>query len=313
MSLEHVKALAQMEAQDDDLYGYVPTKGITLMFIILFGISTLMHTVQGAYFRMWWTIPTILLGGSLEILGWSARFWSSISPRLDTPFTIQITATIIGPTPLVAANFIILGAIIRILGPAYSRLSPRAYSRIFISCDILALLTQAAGGSMASSNDDGNAVKIGSNVMLGGIAFQLGVIVFYAILGCEFLLRYNYDRPFTRHRNYNSSSMTISSPNTERGVIDKGLKYMIRALVFSTICLTVRAIYRTIELADGWDGKVIHTQAYFNVFDGAMVILAIYSLNCAHPGYMIGRGMGKDRAIEEQKTESAVELAAVTN
>ncbi len=29
-----------MEAQDNDLYGYVPTKGITLMFIILFGIST---------------------------------------------------------------------------------------------------------------------------------------------------------------------------------------------------------------------------------------------------------------------------------
>ncbi|KAK0477376.1 RTA1 like protein-domain-containing protein [Armillaria novae-zelandiae] len=310
MSLEHIEALAQMEAQDNDLYGYIPTKGITLMFIILFGISTLTHTVQGAYFRMWWTIPTILLGGSLEILGWSARFWSSISPRLDTPFTIQITATIIGPTPLVAANFIILGAIIRILGPAYSRLSPRAYSRIFISCDILALLTQAAGGSMASSNDDLNAVKIGSNVMLGGIAFQLGVIVFYAILGCEFLLRYSYDRPFT---NRNTSSMTLSSPNTERGVIDKRLKYMIRALAFSTVCLTIRAIYRTIELADGWDGKVIHTQAYFNVFDGAMVILAIYSLNFAHPGCMIGRGMGKDRAIEEQKRESAVELAAAPN
>ncbi|PBK62182.1 RTA1 like protein [Armillaria solidipes] len=299
-----------MEAQDNDLYGYVPTKGVTLMFIILFGISTLTHTLQGMYFRMWWTIPTILLGGSLEILGWSARFWSSISPRLDTPFTIQITATIIGPTPLVAANFIILGAIIRILGPAYSRLSPRAYSRIFISCDILALFTQAAGGSMASSNGDLNA---GSNVMLGGIAFQLGVIVFYAILGCEFLLRYNYDRPFTRRRNRNLSSRTLSSPNTERGVIDKGLKYMIRALAFSTVCLIVRAIYRTIELADGWDGKVIHTQAYFNVFDGAMVILAIYILNVAHPGYMIGRGMGKDRAIEEQKSESAVELGAATS
>ncbi|KAK0185492.1 RTA1 like protein-domain-containing protein [Armillaria mellea] len=302
-----------MEAQDNNLYGYVPTKGVTLVFIILFSISTMTHTIQGMYFRMWWIILTILLGGSLEILGWSVRFWSSISLRLDTPFTIQITATIIGPTPLVAANFIILGAIIRILGPPYSRLSPRAYSRIFISCDILALLTQAVGGGMASSNNDLSAVKIGSNVMLGGIAFQLGVIIFYAILGCEFLLRYNYDCPFTRHGNHNLSSMTLSSPNTERGIMDKGLKYMIRALAFSTICLIVWAIYRTIELTDGWDGKVIHMQAYFNVFDGAMVILVIYTLNFAHPGYMIGRGMGKDWAIEEQKSKSAVELVEAAN
>lgn len=50
-----------------------------------------------------------------------------------------------------------------------------------------------------------------------------------------------------------------------------------------------------------------------DVFDGAMVILAIYTLNFAHPGCMIGRGMGKDRAIEEQKRESAIELGATTN
>jgi hypothetical protein len=34
-------------------------------------------------------------------------------------------ALIIAPTPLVAANFIILGRIIRRLGPQYSRLTPR--------------------------------------------------------------------------------------------------------------------------------------------------------------------------------------------
>ena len=37
----------------------------------------------------------------------------------------RIVCTIIGPTPLLAANFIIFGAIIRILGPMYSRIGPR--------------------------------------------------------------------------------------------------------------------------------------------------------------------------------------------
>ncbi|KAG7442278.1 uncharacterized protein BT62DRAFT_1010545 [Guyanagaster necrorhizus] len=64
-----------------------------------------------------------------------------------------------------------------------------------------------------SSENDINGINIGSDVMLGDIGFQLGVSVFYAILRCEFLLRYKYDRPFTRHRNRNVSSTTLPSPN----------------------------------------------------------------------------------------------------
>ncbi|KAG7442279.1 uncharacterized protein BT62DRAFT_1079400 [Guyanagaster necrorhizus] len=94
--------------------------------------------------------------------------------------------------------------------------------------------------------------------------------------------------------------------------MDKKIKYMIRALAFNTVCLIIREIYRTIELEDGWNGKIIHTQVYFNGFDGAMVILAIYTLNFAHPGRLIGRGMGRDRAIEDQKSESVIELGAAT-
>lgn len=36
----------------------------------------------------------------------------------------RISTTIIAPTPLVAANFVILGELIRRMGPQYSRLSP---------------------------------------------------------------------------------------------------------------------------------------------------------------------------------------------
>lgn len=66
------------------------------------------------------------------------------------------------------------------------------------------------------------------------------------------------------------------------------------------------AVYRTIELADGWTGRIIHTQVYFSeststflerrpadgrvrldVLDGAMIVLAIYTLNFAHPGIFL--------------------------
>ncbi|KAG7451364.1 RTA1-like protein [Guyanagaster necrorhizus] len=315
--LEHVQSLVTSAeaSRQDSQYGYTPSKGVTLTFIILFGISTLTHATQSIYFRMWWVFPTIILSGCLEILGWSGRFWSSISPDLSNPFMIQITATIIGPTPLVAASFLILGAIIHILGPAYSRLSPIAYSIIFVSCDILSLVIQGAGGSIASSasnNNDLNGAKLGSNVMLAGIVLQLAAISFYTILACEFLIRYTHSRPVPRlfsRKERNGSLVTLSSPTIERGVMTTKIKLMIVALAFNTLCLFIRSIYHTIELADGWNGRIILTEVYFNVLDGAMVVLAIYTLNLAHRGLLIGRSMGRNQdAVDAEKNGSVFGL-----
>lgn len=42
------------------------------------------------------------------------------------------------------------------------------------------------------------------------------------------------------------------------------MKVLICALVFNTTCLFIRAVYRVIELSDGWTGRIIHTQVYFS-------------------------------------------------
>ena len=47
------------------------------------------------------------------------------------------------------------------------------------------------------------------------------------------------------------------------------------------------AIYRTIELVDGFRGSIIQTQVYFNVFDGAMIVLAMFTLNVFHPSHLL--------------------------
>ncbi len=40
-----------------------------------------------------------------------------------------------------------------------------------------------------------------------------------------------------------------------------------------------------------------------------MVVLAIYTLNFAHPGVLIGRTMGRNRgAVDAEKNDSALEL-----
>ncbi|KAJ7610624.1 RTA1-like protein [Mycena polygramma] len=258
-------------------YGYVPHEGVAILFLTLFGISTLLHAVQATYFRMWWLFPTACLCGVGELIGWSGRLWSSFSPRAGDPYMMQITTTIIAPTPLIAVNFILLSRIIARLGPAYSRLTPKAYTRIFLTCDIIALIVQGGGGGIAASSHKISSQQLGGNIMLGGIVFQFIAICVYTACGVDFLRRHAANKP-----------VRALIASTERGVLDTRLRLMISAIGFSTLVLFIRSIYRIVELADGWTGRVITTEVYFNVLDGGMVTLAIFTMNVAHPGLLLG-------------------------
>jgi hypothetical protein len=132
----------------------------------------------------------------------------------------------------------------------------------------------------------------------------------YLALGSEFLLRYHRDRP-------------VSATSNGRGFLDGDVKTMIIALAFSTLLLFIRwvaslsiagttlttawsSIYRIIELAGGWHGRVLHTEVYFNVLDGGMVVLALLSFNFAHPGRLLGSrrpAVPLDRATEQNSAE----------
>ncbi|KAK0238305.1 RTA1-like protein [Armillaria nabsnona] len=267
-------------------YGYTPDRAVCIIFLSLFSVSTIVHVAQAIAYRTWWWLGTAVLCGVLEILGWSARLWSSFNPGLKDPFAMQLTCTILGPTPLLAANFVILEKLIQQLGTGYSRLSPRAYMILFSTCDVLSLVVQAFGGGLASSAvSNGTDPEKGGHIMLIGVAFQLAVITLYSILGIEFFARYLIDTPIRK------------GWDQKRGDLTPNLKLMIAALVFSTTCLFIRAEYRVIELEDGWGGRIITTEVYFNVLDGAMITLAIYVVNIFHPGRIFRRMTRTERRV----------------
>jgi hypothetical protein len=79
-------------------------------------------------------------------------------------------------------------------------------------------------------------------------------------------------------------------------------------LINSGYAYVYSSVYRVIELASGWTGRIIHTQVYFNVLDAGMVVLAIFTLNIAHPGLLLGQVPTKPVGNEKGSQES-VELA----
>lgn len=56
-----------------------------------------------------------------------------------------------GPTPLLAALFIIFGRLISDIGPAYNVFPPKWWTIVFLSCDVVALVVQGVGGGIAAS------------------------------------------------------------------------------------------------------------------------------------------------------------------
>jgi hypothetical protein len=118
---------------------------------------------------------------------------------------------------------------------------------------LIALVVQGGGGGIAASSHKIKSQQLGGNIMLAGIVFQFIAICVYTALGANFL------------RNYNASTPVrpmVSS--AERGALDSRLKLLISAVGFSTLVLFIRSIYRIVELADGWTGKIITTEIYFS-------------------------------------------------
>ncbi|KAK7059930.1 RTA1-like protein [Favolaschia claudopus] len=334
-------------------YHYVPTEWICVAFVVLFALSSALHLGQSIRYRIWWLLPTAFLSGLLEVLGWSARLWSSFNPTLLLPFEIQVIGTIIGPTPLIAADFMILGRIIHRLGTRYSRLSPKWYSIIFCTCDLISLSVQGFGGTVASlAVGRSQSPEHGAHIMLFGIIFQMLTISIYILLASEFLFRFFTDRPLrggvlgagedidslddhhallsnsnlnTSMQSARSSTSTLitayppakakkdssmSGMTGRRAEIDAKLRFMIAALGFNTVCLLIRAIYRTIELLDGFSGPIISTERYFNVLDGGMITLAIFTLNIAHPGVYLVPQENSDRDKNSKQSEVERKLKA---
>ncbi|KAJ7065693.1 RTA1 like protein-domain-containing protein [Mycena amicta] len=291
-------------SNDESQYGYDPSETIAILFVALFGISTALHVGQAAYFRTWWLLPTAALCGVGELVGWGARLWSAISPEADTPFLMQISATIIAPTPLLAASFMIFSRIVQQLGVGYSFLPVRWYAWIFMSCDVVALVIQGLGGGLASAADTLDGANRGADIMLGGIGFQFGVIVIFSILVTDFLIRYLRDAPWRR----TSSKYTSIQPLVTRGTLTTRIKIVLSALCFSNVVLFIRSVYRIIELVGGWNGRIIHTQVYFDVLDGGMIVLAIFTWNFIHPGMflLLPKQVAEAKGLDMESRETTV-------
>jgi hypothetical protein len=153
------------------------------------------------------------------------------------------------------------------------------YTYIFIACDVIALILQAAGGAVASVTSPGSASQeAGVNTMVAGVAWQVFALVLFGVLSFEFWMRVR-------------SSSSSSGLNPAFAALRARRAFQptfIVAVFLAGVFIFVRSVFRCAELSGGFDGPLANDEVTFMVLEGAMIALASILLTVFHPGLVVG-------------------------
>ena len=171
----------------DYAYTYVPSLPCNLAYLATFGAILIAQLCLGVFYRTWGFLAGMIGGLALEVIGYAGRVLLHKNPFNFDYFLIYLVCLTIGPAFLTASIYLCLGRIITVYGTGISRLKPRTYTVVFVSCDFLSLVLQAIGGALASTATTKSGSDLGVNSMIAGLVFQVFSLVLFMLLWAEFV------------------------------------------------------------------------------------------------------------------------------
>ena len=255
------------------VYGYAPNLGATLFFLILFSLSGVAYAWQGHRTRTWFFTGAMCLGALSETLGYVAKILLHQNPFSDTGFKMSVVLLTFAPAFYAAGIYYTLKHICLTFSSNLSRLQPRFYTWIFISCDVFSIMLQAIGGAVSSASTSTSILSVGTNIMIAGLATQVFTLVVFGVLAAD------YGISIYRNRD----SLNKTTEGLRRTI---RFKLFIAALWLAYICILMRCSYRVAELARGWvNNPILRSEGLFIGFDSVPCAIAAVILNIWHPGW----------------------------
>lgn len=276
-------------------YNYRPSLPANTTFLTLFALSLLAFLLQATLSRRFLGFTIAFTSGcTLEVLGYIGRLMSYHNPFNQNGFLMQIVCLTIAPAFLAAGLYLTLSRIVTTFGPENSRIAAKSYPRIFIPCDVLSLVLQAAGGGMASvASHQDKSPQMGDHIMVAGLAFQVFTLLLFILLCTDFAVR-------TLRRMRAMGASQALDPTHVKLRASKLFRAFLAALTLATLCIFVRSVYRVVELGEGWEGALIKNQKLFIGLEGVMVVVAVLVMNLFHPGLCFREGYERPVAGSEK-------------
>lgn len=207
-----------------------------------------------------------------------------------------------------------------IYGEKISLLRPRTYTIIFVFCDLVSLILQAAGGAITSvaNSDQQGLAQAGINIMIAGLAFQAASLALFMALCLQYAWKV-YKNPDALNRAEHLHELrngirwkvflvgkSISLPFTDQALITAP------GLALATIAIFVRSVFRVAELKGGFHSALANDQVLFMVLEGAMIVIAILCLTILHPGVCFGGQWNQTTWTWTRSTGSELDFISIS-
>ncbi|KAM7204932.1 RTA1 like domain containing protein [Naviculisporaceae sp. PSN 640] len=278
--------------EETSVWQYNPSFALAVLASVLYGLIFLaIFYLTIIRYRSWY-FTCVVVGAAVEVAGYALRCYSIKRPTEVAPFATTLSLIVVAPILISAGNYLLLGRFIRsVLPPSHDKIAPllpsRRITRIFVISDILSGLVQSSGSGIASSDNwTGPNLKIGINILIGGLALQAGsFVLFMSLLG-----RFHF---LARRR------------MLAREDAPRGWERLLRGVYISSGMILIRCIFRAAEFAEGVDGYSFRHEWLFWVFEAVPMLIAIGVYCFYHPGAVLGRDGGgkKKRASSDEEGE----------
>ena len=308
-------------ADPDTIWLYCPSYNAAIVFTVLFGLTTCVHSIQAYIYRKPFAI-VLIMGTVWETAGYAMRILSVREQLNSGIFTSQQLLILLAPLWINAFVYMVLGRMIhfylepdRVLG-----IKARSVTTMFVCFDVTAFLVQACGGMLTNSDNPVKTQKIGINTYMGGVGLQLFFILIFIILAVNFHLqiRRNNARSTTDQVSltaYSRLSEIETSPDRSALLNSNNRKLALHLLYVVYLVLGViifRNIYRLIEFSIGIESAITKHEWYSYVFDAIPMFFALLAFNIYHPGRVLQGprsdfGQENKRLNQEKKAKKLAE------
>lgn len=278
--------------------GMVPNLAFNIAMLVIWSLLLAFHTTM-VWRKQYWFSIAFMCAGIMEVIGYVGRVISHYNVFKIDPFLMQMVCLTIAPVFTMGGVYYQLAKLIEIYGHRFSLLpSPMAYSYIFIACDIISLVIQAAGGGQSgSAATSGTNTDVGDNIFVGGLAVQVASMTIFICLMLHLFYKV-FVQTRIDHAGVNRLSWSLFKiPQTEIDYMYRKKFQHVRlnpdrwvfhyfpfALALAVFLIFVRCCYRLAELAEGWGGNLITHENYFIILDALMMAAATTILTVFHPG-----------------------------
>ncbi|KAK5629067.1 hypothetical protein RRF57_004782 [Xylaria bambusicola] len=250
-----------------------PTVTGNATLLALFATPIPISLALGARYRILGFTTLITVGFTLEVAGYIGRplLHSYLDNRAD--YTIFLIGITLGATCICGAMVLIVPRTTQVFMAEHRSWRPVL---VLSMLAIMSLALEFAGCMLSTVEHAPAAVVTGARVLVTGLTVQLLALVTFVLCAILFVIT-------LQNRRHELDPRLIVTYTTTR------CKLLLAAITSATASITLRTVYRLVQIAEGFQSPIAQAERPLLIFDATAMLVATISLLFCIPVRSLGQ------------------------